>query len=198
MRIEIFEKDYPCEEITELLHASYREHLEAGRQYYAAVQTVEQTRARLEGSYCAVAYDGDTMVGTMSFRIHRKEDASRRKWYEDDVYIYGGQLAVLPSYRNSKVVALMAMKVARLKEVREAKSSIADTSVDAHELVANYLKMGFQIVDMISWDTTNYYSYVFRRNQSGKEYSDAYCRFRFMISKILCMIQYKKNGERRF
>ncbi len=198
MRIEILQKDFPYEEISELLHESYREHLEAGRQYYAAVQTVEQTRARLEGSYCVVAYDGDTMVGTMSFRIHRKDDASHRKWYEDDVYIYVGQLAVLPSYRNSKVLAMMCMKAGSLKEVRECQSAIADTSTEAHALIQGYLKMGFQIVDLVSWETTNYYSYVFRRNASGKVFSDAYCKFRFTISKMLCMIQYTKYGKKRF
>jgi hypothetical protein len=198
MRIEILEKDFPYEEITELLHESYKGHLEAGRNYLAAVQSVEQTKERLQGAYCVVAYDEDRLVGTMAFRICRKEPGARRKWYEDDVYVYGGQLAVLPSYRDTKVFALMALKASRLKEIREAKSSIADTSVEAHELVASYLKMGYQIVDLVSWETTNYYSYVFRKKMTGRAYSDAYCRFRFEISKLLCKLQYKKNGERRF
>lgn len=198
MRVEILDKDFPCEEITELLHESYKEHLEAGRKYYAAVQSVEQTRARLEGSYCVLAYDGDKLVGTLSFRIHRKEDTSSRKWYEDDTYIYVGQLAVLPAYRNTKVLALMGLETSRLKEIRECKSAIADTAINAQALVQSYLKLGFQIVDLISWDTTNYYSYVFRRRISGKEFSDNYCKFRFAVSRLLCMIRYTQNGKKRF
>ena len=198
MRVEVLVKDYPYEEITELLHESYREHLEAGRHYLAAVQTVEQTKERLDGTYCIVAYDKDKLVGTLSFRIYRNENNKRRKWYEDDVRIFIGQLAVLPAYRSSKVLILMAMKAYALPEVKEVESFITDTSTEAHHLVESYLKIGFQIVDLISWDTTNYYSYVFRKNNNGKEYSDAYCKFRFTIGKILCMIQYTKDGKKRF
>jgi hypothetical protein len=198
MRVEVIQKDFPYEDITQLLHECYREHLDAGRNYLAAVQSVEKTKARLEGSYCVVAYDEDTLVGTASFRIHRHEEGVHRKWYEARVYIYVGQLAVLPSYRNTKVLTLMGMKAASLKEVRECQSCIADTSVQANVLVEGYLKMGFQIVDLISWETTNYYSYVFRRNVSGKEFSDSFCKFRFTISKFLCMMRYTKNGKKRF
>ncbi len=198
MRIEVLANNYPYEEITELLHESYREHLEAGRHYLAAVQTVEQTKERLDGSYCVVAYDNDRLVGTMSFRIQKNENHKRRKWYEDDVRIFVGQLAVLPSYRNSKAMVLMAMKASTLDDVKAAQSVITDTSTQAHNLVDSYLKMGFQIVDLISWETTNYYSYVFRKNMHGKEYSDAYCKSRFIIGKILCMMQYTKDGKKRF
>ncbi len=198
MRVEVLLKDFPCEEITELLHESYKEHLEAGRRYFAAIQTVEQTRERLEGTYCVVAYDGDRLVGTLSFRIYHKEDVHNRKWYEDDTYLYIGQLAVLPSYRKSKALVLMAMKASTLEEVKECKSAFTDTSTEADALVESYLKLGFQIVDFISWETTNYYSYVFRREITGKKFSDAYCMLRFNISKMLCMIQYTKDGKKRF
>ena len=93
---------------------------------------------------------------------------------------------------------MMAMKVLKLDEVKECKSLQGDTSCEAKELVQSYVKIGAKIVDLVSWPTTNYYSYVFRKNLSGKEYSDAYCKFRFTISKLLCMARYTKDGKKRF
>ena len=78
-RIEILEDGFPYEEITELLHESYREHAEAGRNYLAARQTVEDTKRRLEGRLCVVAYNSDNrLVGTIACkRIQKGPDASR-------------------------------------------------------------------------------------------------------------------------
>lgn len=198
LRTEIYRDNFPLEEITELLHYSYKKHLDHDRKFLASRQTVEQTRQRLEGAVCVVAYDGDKMVGTSSFRVYDKTNDKNRKWYEDDYFILAGQVGVHPDYRESNVFLLMNLKLSKTEEMKKCQSILIDTSVKATELVENYLKMGFQIVDLVSWPSTNYYSYFFRKPITGKKYSDKYCKFRFKISSILCKIKYNENGKKRF
>jgi ribosomal protein S18 acetylase RimI-like enzyme len=199
IKIEVLEDNFPYEEITELLHASYREHLEAGRKYLAATQTVEDTKRRLDGRICIVCYDGEgKLVGTLAAKIIKKGPDSKRKWYEDDNYFYIEQMAVHPDYRDANIMSMMALRAMKNKEVRKADSWMSDTSMLATELVRSYVGLGFQIVDMVSWESTNYYSYVFRKAVSGKVYSDKYVKFRFFLSKLACQLRYTAEGKKRF
>jgi hypothetical protein len=198
-RIEVLEKDFPYEDITELLHESYREHAEAGRNYLAARQTVEDTKRRLEGHICAVAYDGNgKLVGTISGKKVVKAPGEKKKWYEDDKYIYIAQMAVHPDYRNTLLLSLMSLKFASIDWIKECGSWVSDTSTKAKELTDAYVKMGFQIVDLVSWQTTNYYSYVFRKPNKGRVFSDRYVKFRFALSSIRCRLLYREDGKPRW
>lgn len=197
-KTEILYEDFPYEEITELLHKSYKEHLDAGRNYLAATQTIEDTRRRLEGRLCIVCYNNENkLVGTITVRLLNKE-AGSRKWYEDDSFLYIEQLAVDPDYRDENVLTMMCLKALKNKAIRDVESWMSDTSQLATNLVSSYVGMGFQIVDMVSWETTNYYSYVFRKPMNGKKYSTNYVKLRFLISKLICKITYTEDGKRRF
>ena len=198
-RIEILDKDFPYEELTELLHASYKEHLDAGRKYMAAVQTVEDTERRLDGRLCAVAYNEENkLVACITGKVYLKGPNDKRKWYEDDNILHIEQMAVHPDYRDTNILTKMVIKSMKLDFVKSADSWMTDTSVEATNLVNAYVKMGFQIVDMVSWESTNYYSYVFRKPVKGKKYSDRYTKFRATLSILLCKIRYTKEGKRRF
>ena len=106
-------------------------------------------------------------------------------------------MAVLPEYRESYVLAFMAMKLTKVDWVKNCGSWMSDTTVKAEQLTEAYVKMGYQIVDMVSWETTNYYSYVFRRPNKGKVFSDRYVRFRFTLGKLRCKLLYTEDGKRR-
>ncbi len=194
----VMDGNLPYEEITELLHASYKEHADHNRDYMAAKQSVEQTKKRFEGNYCVLVYDEDKLVGTIAYRAIENKDPKQRKWYEDDFFAFCSQAAIHPDYRKTNAFVMMVMHAYKTPGSEKCKSVIIDTSVEAKELVEGYVKCGFQIVDMVSWPTTGYYSYIFRSTMHGKKYSNRYCKFRFYISAFLCKLRYKKNGRKRF
>ena len=198
-RIEILDKDFPYEEITELLHAAYKEHLDAGRNYKAATQTIEDTKQRLEGRFCVVAYDeNNKLVGSVAFKIIERKPEEIHKWYEDGSAVYIEQMAVHPDYRDTNVMALMAIKGMKNEMAKKVGSWCSDTSVKAEHLVKAYVKMGFQIVDVVSWETTNYYSYVFRRPIKGTKYSDEFVKRKLFWANLKCRLKYTENGKKRF
>lgn len=194
----VLDGNLPFEEITELLHASYKEHMDNNRDYLAAKQSVEQTKKRFEDNYCVLVYDDDKLVGTMAYRPIENKDPKKRKWYEDDFFAFCSQAAIHPDYRQSKAFILMVKAALSTPRSESCESVIIDTSVEAEELVAAYVKAGFQIVDLVSWPSTHYYSYIFRYPLHGKKYSKRYCRFRYLISAFFCKIRYCANGKKRF
>lgn len=198
-RIEVIDKDFPYEEITKLYHSSYNEHQNEGRNYLAATQTVENTKRRLEGRNCVLAYDENgELVASICFKLVDKSGDNKRKWYEDEHFAYVDQLAVRPDYRHTNVMLVMVFKAMRLDITRNLDSWMCDTSVMAKELTNAYVNAGFQIVDVLSWETTNYYSYIFRKAVKGKKYPDSYVKKKLFWANIKCRIRYSKSGKRRF
>ena len=199
LRVDLIDKDYPYEEITELLHESYKEHLEEGRYFLAATQSVEETKRRIDGKLCVVCYDeNEELVGTVTVNIIKKDPDAPRKWYEDSSYIYVEQMAVRPDYREYNVFSMMCLKFLRDKDIKKAGSWILDTSVNAETLVKAYVRMGCQIVDLVSWETNNYYSYILRKPISGRKYNNHYARLRFFFSQLICRIRFTEDGKKRF
>lgn len=188
----------PYEEITELLHLSYAEHLQAGRNYAAAVQDVETTKKRLEGHIVVLMYEGDTLVGTSSYKQCYKKPGDYRKWYQDDYYVEAAQTAIHPDHRTKGAFMKMALVMFKMDEIKNCDAVMADTSVEAEELIKGYLNMGMQIVDMVSWPNTNYYSYIFRRPIKGERIDEKLLKKKMFWAKLKCKIRYSKTGRKRF
>ena len=197
--IEVYEltENIPYEEITQLLNRAFAELKEQKLDYAAASQTPEVTKARIDGGSCVLARVSGQLVGTMSYHICHNEGTG--KWYEDDTYISFSQMAIDPDYRNNGVMMEM-MKYLMIHVLRdkEIKSTISDTSMKADHLVKTYVKTGMQIVDVISWPGTNYYSYVFRRALRDNRYPDELCRRRVRQAYVKCVLKYTRYGKKRF
>lgn len=197
-KLEIFEKDYPYDEITNLLHLSYKDRLDNGEQFLAATQSVEITKSRLEGCSCLVAYNDDNeIIATVTYKTITKTPYESRKWYEDDNMVYIEQMAVHPYYRKSGVLLQLKKRMEDLECVKNADSLISDTSELALDLVKGYTAMGFQIVDVVSWGTTNYYSLVLRKAINGKRYDEKYVKRKVFFSNLRCRLVYNRHGEKR-
>lgn len=199
IRIEVLNSntdDIPYQELTEVLNIAYSDWKKEQLEYKAVNQTEEDTRNRIKGGWCMIAYVEEKIVGTMTLHVVEKV---KRKWYEDKKYITLTQLAVLQEYRDSGVLLRMMfyLKNSIIKKDKSIESLIGDTSTEAHELLSTYLKVGAQVVDVISWHGTNYYSYILRYPFTGQCYSDKYCRYKVKLAKLRCYGMYKKTGELR-
>lgn len=190
------EKMIPFEEITQVLNESYKSLTLKNLNYKATTQSVEDTKQRIDGGLCTLAYYEGKLVGTMTSHIVQNK---KRKWYEDKKYISITQLAVLPEYRDKGVLIQLVLYFKRniIKKDTSIESLICDTAVNAKHLVEAYLGLGAQIVDYVSWSGTNYYSYVMRYAFTGKKYSDRFCKYKLCLAKFRCHLLYTKEGNRR-
>lgn len=197
--IEIIEKPnyITWEEITELLHAAFKERRVQGLNYLATHQSVEITKKRAAGATCLVALYKGKLVGTVTVQFNHSIDEKKRKWYHESSYAYSKQLAVLPEYKGFGIGK--ALQDARLELCynNEMDALIFDTSCKAKSLIARFLWLGAQKVDFISHSATNYYSIVFRIQIKGKKFNSYYCSFRYHLSKVKCIILKNKYGDYR-
>lgn len=188
----------PYEEITKVLNLSYEDWVNKNLLYRAATQTVTMTMERMKEGFCILAYEAGKIIGVVTVHIIQKEK-EKRKWYEDEKYGEISQLAVLPQYRNGKVLVgliLYGRKCIFNKEQGLA-SFLFDTSVQANSLLRMYIGVGSQIVDYISWSGTNYYSYVLRYPLLKNRLNETYCKFRVCVACLWCHISYTKTGKQR-
>lgn len=197
-KLQIIEKpDYiSWEEITELLHAAFKERKDQGLSYLATRQSVETTKQRVADGICLVALYDNKLVGTVTLQINKIID-QKRKWYHESSYAYSKQLAVLPEFKGKGIGK--ALQNARLQICfdNNVDALIFDTSHKAESLISRFLWLGAQKIDFISHSTTNYYSIVFRIPIKGKNINKLYCGFRYYLSMIRCVLLKDKNGELR-
>lgn len=146
------------EEVTILLHKSYKRLADLGLQFWAATQTSDQTLERIKGGKCYIALKENKIVGTICFySLTYKDDCSLYKLQDVGRF---GQFAVDPDCQK------MGLGKALLDIVEEHSRSIGkkhlamDTSEKAYHLIDYYNKLGFKHVEYIQWERVNYRSTV--------------------------------------
>ena len=75
---------------------------------------------------------------------------------------------------------------------------MSDTAKKAASAVNYHLRNGFKIIGLISHPTTNYYSYLFRKQLTHPSPYDykLYCKFQYLKSSIKTKLLYKENGQK--
>lgn len=154
LRFCVMEPDGDWEALTDLLHLAYREHAEAGRNYTACDQSVEQTQKRCRGNVCLLAWIGDELAGTITL-------VERRKGHV--LYGYIMQVAVDPRFRKNGVGHQLLAQVEQIARDKGYAYLSCDTASTAKKLVKWYVKQGWIKVSCKSHKSTNYYSTVFRK-----------------------------------
>lgn len=192
----------PCyiswEEITHLLHLGYSERKSEGLTYSAVNQSVKKTLERVGDGVCLVAILEGKLIGTESYKLVKKEDLRRKRWFYDDQYYYLHSLAVHPDYKRQGI-GLKIRNVIRDEAIKNNIGSlISDTSEHAKWLISWYDRLGHRKVGYLSHPSTNYYSIMMRTPIAGREYNDMYRLCRYYLSVIFCKMLFKENGDYRF
>ncbi|NUP06788.1 MAG: GNAT family N-acetyltransferase [Polyangiaceae bacterium] len=148
-------------ELTTLLHRAYAPLAAAGLRFGATQQTEDETKQRALGGECYVAELDGVIVGTITLRspgpcaIH-----DRVKLYADPGVYAFEQLGIEPVHKGRGIgKALMDHVEGRAKALGGARIA-CDTSERATQLVEMYVRRGYEIVDTVQWDETNYRSVV--------------------------------------
>lgn len=175
------------EELTDLLHEAYREHLRAGRNYAACSQSPEETRQRCLKGMTLLAFVDDQLAGTATLLEERRHGRAPSG--------YISQVAVSPEFRN---LGIGRKLLSELEEVaREKGYSVLDcnTAASAKPLVAWYLRQGWQKVSLRSFPGTTYYSILFRKRLDGQGNPPG--TWRYPLDCLACQLLWRADGSLR-
>jgi GNAT superfamily N-acetyltransferase len=156
--IRLIDEHDSIPELTALLHRSYASLAAMGLRYTATHQSDDVTRKRIAGAECYLAFNGDTLCGTITFRSAAA--TSGTPWYDRPDVASCGQFCVDPNLQ-SKGLGLRLIQLAEARAIATgAKEFALDTAEPAHHLIGWYTRLGFRFIEHTQWRDTNYRSVV--------------------------------------
>ena len=187
-RIE--ETDFSYHDVVILMHEAFKERLEQGLRYTCSFITEAQFRVKSFGGIVFVAIDKGCgeLVGTMTLNYPQTRS---------DKYGYMEYVAVRNDAKMLGIGSKMFDCLQKNAVENGCKYLLSDTSTSANSAVKWHLKLGFKIIGFESYHSTNYWSYVFRKQlvPSKKWTSNVYCRFRYILSWIFIRSTRDSNGN---
>lgn len=183
---------FTYDDLIPLLHLSFEEHFDKGLQFTCSSMTKEQFMDKTKDGVVLVAWDpaSDALLGTMTVEVKKDKQGL--------VYGYLEYLAISPSAKRLGIGSRLVQKCYDI--IDEAKGSyvLSDTAVGAKSSVRWHLKNGLKIIGLESYRTTNYYSYLFRRQIAtpSKWNNDLYVRCHYYLSYLKCKLLKKEDGSK--
>ncbi len=149
------------EELTELLHRSYKRLADMGLNFIATKQDAEYTRKYMEKGECYVLYESEKLIGTIFYYLKTFKDAPDIFKRGDTVLF--GKFAVEPACQNLGLGSRLMDFIENLAISNGKKQIVLDTSENALHLIGYYNKRGYEIVQHWRWPDVNYKSVVMRK-----------------------------------
>ncbi|WIV11169.1 GNAT family N-acetyltransferase [Proteiniborus sp. MB09-C3] len=148
------------EELTQLLHKSYKILADMGLNYVAATQNHSITLKRATHAYkCYIGMYKNKIISTIS--LYGPEPSEKSSWYSKGFVAKFGQFAVAPEFQKygigSKMMDIVEEEAKTIKNVTEL---AIDTAESAHHLIEFYKKREYRYVETIQWDFANYKSVI--------------------------------------
>lgn len=144
--------------ITELLHSAYAASAKQGLKFLASHQDDEITKSRLEKGIAFLLLLDDKIIGTISvFKPSEKSPIEYNR--QDGVYTLS-QFATDPIYQGNGYGKMLFKAAVDYCRSLGCKAVTLDTSEKATDLIQRYQNWGFEIIDHVQWDVTNYRSVV--------------------------------------
>lgn len=157
------------EDLTYLLHRSYRPLAEMGLRFLATHQSVEQTRSRVESGECFVAELEGNVIGTIT--LYTRHHGDSPEWYRREDVAHFGQFAVDPDHQGKRFGDLLLSHVERRAKELGIRELSLDTSEQAVHLIDYYKRRGWIVVGEADWDVTNYRSLILSKSIGTDESS---------------------------
>lgn len=159
------------EELTLLLHRSYKRLGDMGLRFFATHQTPEQTRERVVSGECFVAELEGKMVGTIC--LYTEPEIDGPPLYRRPDVARFGQFAVEPELQKNGVGGMLLDYIERRAERLGMAELALDTAEGAAHLIDYYSRRGWEIVGHTEWKVTNYRSVLMskpiRKREAEKE-----------------------------
>jgi GNAT superfamily N-acetyltransferase len=145
-------------DITLLLNAAYAELLAHGFRFLASHQDDTITAERLNGNLSFVAVVNKKIVGTIS--LYDAPELCECELYAQEGVWRFGQFGILPKYQRNRIGSLLMEVIEHTARTGGAKQLALDTAESAEHLIRWYSSRGYDFVQHVQWDVTNYRSVV--------------------------------------
>ena len=156
--IRELESSDSLEELTELLHRSYKQLADMGLRYVATYQDVKTTQERISQGIAFVAVVDGKLVGTIVFTRPEHTNLPKGKPIAGAGKL--NQLGVEPSLQGKGIGKRLFVCAEEYARGQGVKALILDTAEDATHLIKWYERMGYRFEEYVQWEVTNYRSVV--------------------------------------
>ncbi len=162
MEIKKFSYSDSIEELTSLLHVSYKRLADMGLKFVATYQTAEYTKNFIKNGECFIIKndDGQIIATVMYYNSPFMKEEDTPEWYLKDEVSYFGKFAVHPDYQCKGIGGEMMDYVEEYAKSKGKTELALDTSEKALHLIKYYEKRGYRFIQYHQWDVTNYRSVV--------------------------------------
>ena len=146
------------EELTLLLHRSYKRLADMGFRYLATHQSPQKTKERATDGYCYVVEFDNKIIATVTYYNSRQTAGS--PWYEREDVCSFGQFAVDPEFQSMGIGSMLLGLVENKARKENAKHIALDTAEGAKHLIKYYERRGYKFTEFVQWSETNYRSVI--------------------------------------
>lgn len=192
MNIEIRQKgeETTWEELVNLFHESFQERLDQGLHFSCSYFTPEDLERRSANNVVLVATDKDTgaLVGTASVEIVNDEKGT---------WGYFSNMAISPKFKRCGIGSKLVQRRIEIAKANGCSYVISDTAMEAKSSVNWHRKNGFVPFTLHSFQSTNYYSVIFRK-QLQKHWlwsNKFFCHIHFLLSSVMCRLYRHKDAS---
>ncbi len=192
MNIEIRQKgeETTWEELVNLFHESFQERLDQGLHFTCSDFTPEDLERRRANNVILLAIDkdNDILAGAAFVEIvHDKKGT----------WGYLSNMAIKPDYKRCGIGSKLEDGRIEIANANGCSYVISDTAMGAKSSVNWHRKNGFVPFTLHSFQSTNYYSVIFRK-QLQKHWlwsNKFFCHIHFLLSSVMCRLYRHKDAS---
>lgn len=184
------ETNYSYKDLVDLLHEAFQERLKQGLKYTCSSMTEEQFCQKTIDGIVYVAVDDESgLCGTATLTIRTDKKGGR--------YGYNEYNGIRSDMKGKGIGTMLYREIERESRENGCEYLLSDTSTLATSAVKYHLKNGFKIIGLESYRSTNYWSYVFRRQLvPSKKWNDPiYCKLQYLKSWLFIRVTRDINGN---
>ncbi|MFC1475320.1 GNAT family N-acetyltransferase [Candidatus Zixiibacteriota bacterium] len=156
--IRKFSNNDSLDELTDLLHRSYKILADMNLNYVATYQPVETTKKRINDGICFIIEIDKQLIGTATYYPPGIAHACQQFNLKETAWI--GQMGILPECQKKGLGTKLFEYIEQMAAENNVKYIGLDTSEKAVHLIDWYKKLGYKFDRYIDWEVTNYRSVI--------------------------------------
>jgi ribosomal protein S18 acetylase RimI-like enzyme len=156
--IRPFDVSDSVEEITRLLHRSYAQLAEMGLRYMATHQDDSVTLKRLVDGRSFLAERQGDLLGTIT--CYDSDHTSGSPYLDRPNVGHIGQFGVAPGFQRRGIGRRLFDRAESHAHEIGLDEVALDTAETAQHLIDWYERLGYRLIECVSWEVTNYRSVV--------------------------------------
>lgn len=165
IKIEPLNETDCIEELTSLLHLSYKNLAFQGLKYLASHQPSSVTKQRIEKGTCYVAKHNHKIIGTITY--YSPSNCKGCELYDKPAVASYGQFAVHPDFQKKGIGKALIEIAENLAKKDNAEEIAIDTAESAYELIKFYTSLGYKPAGHTRWNEVNYKSLLLSKTISA-------------------------------